>query len=66
MKKLFLFALSAMMICGCSDEKVSTFNGVNCYPSQEINFDFLGGRTNLLTFTLTLTLFLKEKSFHGI
>lgn len=47
MKKLFLFALSAMMICGCSDEKVSTFNGVNCYPSQEINFDFLGGEQSI-------------------
>lgn len=47
MKKLFLFALSAIMICGCSDEKVSTFNGIKCSPSNEVNFDFLGGEQSV-------------------
>lgn len=47
MKNLFLFVLTAVMLCGCSDEKVSTFQGIQCSPSNEMNFDFLGGEQSV-------------------
>lgn len=49
MKKLFLFALSAIMICGCSDEEVSTFKGIVC-RSNEMVFDFMGGEQSIWVF----------------
>ena len=65
MKKLFLFALSAMMIGGCSEEEKTTVRGIEFYatdgrwpnyPINELTFDFAGGeQTILVTFTQILT-----------
>lgn len=65
MRKLFLFALSAMMIGGCSEEVKTTVRGIEFYatdgrwpnyPINELTFDFAGGeQTILVIFTQILT-----------
>lgn len=50
MKKLFLFVLSAMIICGCSDEKFPSDRTVkiSCRPWDAIlGVDFLGGENSI-------------------
>lgn len=52
MKKLFLFVLSAMIICGCSDEKVPFDKpemDISCWPrgANDMSVDFLEGEHSI-------------------